>query len=129
MSRDDSTQAAALVETPTKSGGPTIEKIQNFAKLPVGWDSGAGVPASERLVDDALRLHRSAEARVLETNAFPGTNGSILLTFYAEGECLEITLNPKGDCDCTLEVDGTVVSDIEGLTLDEAESAIDDFGR
>jgi len=82
----------------------TIEKVDSFAKLQIGWHFGEGAPLTERLRKKAIEFLRYAEiSGIARANAFPGVAGQIQVTFYYEDSMLE--LNIEGDGTVTIAED------------------------
>ena len=85
----------------------TEEKIRSFAALPPGWHFGQGVPPPPERVDQALRLLAAGrEAGWPETDAFPGVDGEVRITFYREDGYLELTLERDGGVSVVREQNG-----------------------
>jgi hypothetical protein len=82
----------------------TIEKVDSFAKLQIGWHFGEGAPPTGRLRKKAIEFLRYAEiSGIARANAFPGVAGQIQVTFYHEDSMLE--LNIEGDGTVTIAED------------------------
>lgn len=68
-------------------------KIRSFANLPEGWDFGVGTHPSPKMIRKALEIERWGSFFHLKTNAFPGTDGEISITFYCKDESVDVTIN------------------------------------
>jgi len=96
---------------------PAESKIRSFADLPVGWRYGSGGPLSDNMIERALHWHDFIKAcGLVDTDAFAGANGEILLAADWREHYLE----------AILEIDGTVslaydVSDIQQRYLPHLE--------
>jgi hypothetical protein len=76
----------------------TLRKISSFQLLPIGWDYGRGVPASTSTAERARSIYNSfTQLGFVETDAFPGSDGEIMVTAYKDDYYLE----------CLVEIDGT----------------------
>lgn len=85
------------------SKDPIEQQIRSFGRLRRGWDFGAGVPASERVVECAVRLYEVGSELGLETEVFPGTEGEIAIAFYRGELTLEVIVNRDGTTDFHVE--------------------------
>src|SRR5580704_1477234 len=79
-------------------GGPlsrTKDKIRSFRNLPQGWNYGRGGPAAEQTVQIAQDyLWMFMTLGFVETDAFPGVDGEIMVTAYLGRHCVEVTVEP-----------------------------------
>ena len=90
------------------------EKIMGFAALPVGWEHGVGVPATDQVVHTALRILDTGRTLGLKADAFAGVDGSIAVVFYQQSFSLETTVYADNALDISLE---------DGIGLDFDETA------
>lgn len=111
---------------------PTIEetedKIRGFVMLPDGWHYGEGRAPSKMVIYQALLL--CTEARSIgfdESNAFPGIEGEIMITFYLGTTYLELSLENNGTITFVHEEDTKEIKYEEGLSFDEVVSRLEDF--
>lgn len=71
----------------------TEQKILDFKTLGRGWCYGTGELFNDCTIDKAVKLNREIlDNGFLETNAFPGTNGEIMITLYHNDDYLEFTI-------------------------------------
>lgn len=82
---------------------PTNEKINHFLELKSGWHFGEGITPTETIAGKAKEFNLLGRRFGLRTDAFPGIDGSIAVTFYAGEHCLEVTINPDGSIDLSHE--------------------------
>ena len=79
------------------AGEQTASKIRSFRNLPRGWHYGQGIAISRDIVEKALSIHSfMLTLGFADTNTFPGVGGEILLTFYYNNHCIEVTIEPNG---------------------------------
>ena len=108
----------------------TTKKTRAFRRLKVGWHYGEGYSFDENVLRKAVKLHEHALLLgFYETDAFPGIDGSVILTFYDGPECLEFTLTPSGNMQYRREIDDIEVYDEESITLPRAEDILRTFRR
>ena len=74
----------------------TKAKILRFADLPDGWHFGQGKAASWGTVGSALSVLGLGDVLGLPSDAFPGADGEIAVSFYGEGEVFEVVVGPHG---------------------------------
>ena len=90
---------------------PTLKKVQAFLRLQPGWHYGRGMAFTPELIREALQFHvYTTSLGFYETDAFPGLDGSIMLTVYEGPDYIEFTLNPCGGMDYRRETDDVEVS-------------------
>jgi|AMWB02.1.fsa_nt_gi hypothetical protein len=82
----------------------TGAKIDQFLELHAGWHFGEGVPPKKELVEKAKVFNSHGKRLGLRTDAFPGIDGGIIITFYALDHCVELRLNGDGSIDLSHEV-------------------------
>lgn len=96
-------------------------KIQEFSTYTKGWDFGEGDSFSSRTIMRAFILNRCLLAfRTSETDAFPGSDGKIVVTAYADSWCWEFTVQENGTIGYIVEEDDNIVEEHEGLLFKEA---------
>lgn len=102
----------------------TIQKVNEFQQLPIGWHFGEGVPPPPERVRQAVNFLLFASVLGLErSNAFPGIRGQVEITFYKADRVLEITL--ESDDSITIAED----SDNNQIALEENRSRLDVFRK
>jgi hypothetical protein len=85
----------------------TAEKISSFANLPRGWHYGKGVPADPDTVRIATEyLLTFTELRFVETDAFPGADGEIMVSACRGKHCVEVTAEPDRSFVVSHQFDG-----------------------
>jgi hypothetical protein len=86
----------------------TDAKIRSFARLPPGWHYGAGKAALQETIDLAREyLLLFAQLGFVETDAFPGVDGEIMVSAYRGGHCVEVTLELDSTFTLTHQFDGS----------------------
>ncbi len=75
----------------------TINKINGFADLPIGWKFGKGksIDGAKRILAKNF-LEYGADNDIERFNAFAGEDGELLVSFYFEDNVLDITLENDG---------------------------------
>lgn len=103
-----------------RSMGATERKLLSFGQLASGWHYGIGGPIAEARIKQALRLHSlAASLGFTKSNAFPGAQGEILLTFYRGPHDIEIEIAANDAMSFIHEEDGNELDCGEQLTLRE----------
>jgi hypothetical protein len=109
---------------------PTAKKLRAFSGLPLGWHYGQGMTFLPDLLERAQGLHAHITSLGLyETDAFPGIDGSVLLTVYEGADRLELTLNPNGNIDYRREKNDIEILGRENLQLAEVQDILREFRR
>jgi len=108
----------------------TIKKISSFAELPIGWHFGEGVSSFPENIEEATKLLRFAGfLGVTRTNAFPGINGQVQVTFYHKDLMLELTLESDGFVTIAEDESDTQVVFREGAPKIEAYAKLIEFSQ
>ena len=106
----------------------TAKKIQDFQKLAKGWNFGEGQPFSEKIIKEAKALNKEMiENCFLETGAFPGNDGEIMVTLYYSDYYLEFTIEPNLTITFAKENKKETLEYKEDLTFDKALKLINNF--
>jgi hypothetical protein len=109
---------------------PTTKKIQGFAKKEKGWRWGEGVSFEPSILNAAIALNLEAiRFGFFETDAFPGTDGSIMVTVYYGDQYLEFAVERDGQITFYHEQKNEEVSCEEGLSLKMARAKIGEFSK
>ena len=88
----------------------TIELLDEFNKLPKGWNFGAGRPSAPLAAMQArTALYFAYQLGLEEVEAFPGTDGQVQLNFYKGEADLELMFEINGSIAITLEREGEYV--------------------
>ncbi|MEE9365455.1 MAG: hypothetical protein V3W44_02110 [Dehalococcoidales bacterium] len=107
----------------------TERKLRGLEELESGWHYGEGVPLGDSILDDAISLNREAtNLGFSETDAFPGTDGEVMLTIYFDDHYLEFTLEPNGNVTFHQEKGDEEIAYQEGLSLQDAKAKIAENG-
>jgi hypothetical protein len=73
----------------------TEDKINSFANLRAGWDYGAGGPIPMHTRDLAIAWNRVLQSQgLVETDAFPGADGEIVVAAGIGEHYLEVIVEP-----------------------------------
>jgi hypothetical protein len=108
----------------------TIRKIRSFLRFPPGWNYGEGNAFDEHIINSAIELHKIILSLAFnETDAFPGTDGSIIVTVYHGDYCLEFTIKANGNIYYVLELNDAAIHQEENLTLPQAKDILRQFRR
>ncbi len=103
----------------------TMKKILKFSQYTEGWDYGRGKPFSKKTIKQALVLDRLLRAAgILQTDAFPGSDGDIMVTGYRDSWCWEFTLESDNTVTFITEKNGRIVEEREGISFSGALWAI-----
>lgn len=103
-----------------------------FKSFEAGWSYGEGVPFKEEIITLATELNKRMNlAGFLETNAFPGTDGSIMVTLYADidnkKECLEFTIHEDKKITFVREEGNLEIKYADNLTFKDAVKEVFQF--
>jgi len=72
----------------------SIEKLDSFRNLPDGWNYGSGRAILDHVHELAVSFLEYFEAESVETDVFPGTEGSVCITTYGHHDIeLEIEID------------------------------------
>lgn len=94
----------------------TKEKIESFKTLEKGWHFREGVPANPETAGAALfLLHFAGNKGFDHFNAFPGIDGSVMLSIYKNGYEFECSFNKENSATVYIER----YEDSEGVLLPE----------
>ena len=108
----------------------TERKINYFATFEPGWYYGEGRAFDPLVVEDALALNKAAiRSSFFETDAFPGTDGALVVTVYFGEYNLEFTIRRDRTVIFCQELGDQELKYEEGLTLQEAEARIVEFRK
>lgn len=108
----------------------TIKKINEFADLPQGWHFGEGVSPSKETRERAKKLLHAASWHGLErSNAFPGVNGQLQVTFYNADRMLELTIENDNSATIAIDKGSTQLAFREGASKAEAYAALEEFSQ
>ncbi|HET6402842.1 MAG TPA: hypothetical protein VFH95_15765 [Candidatus Kapabacteria bacterium] len=117
------------VRTPLFSNNSIQKKISSFAELKKGWHFGEGVGPTNKIIRDALALHREILMRGFsKTGAFPGVGGEIRLTIYdyngENNEYHEFTFESNGTLTYVHEAEGKEDVELPDLDLDNVRKIL-----
>lgn len=103
--------------------GNINDKIASFRELNNGWDYGLGVPTTKETVNIAQSIAQIGKAKNFGIDAFPATDGGIVLNLYIEEDFIYVTINPNASLDLRHEKgigeDYDIIEDIENISLEE----------
>jgi hypothetical protein len=95
-------------------GNQIAKKIRSFSNLRAGWHYGQGGPILEDRINKAIKIHALLKyIGFLETDAFPGVDGEILLTCYFGNHYIEILVDTAGEISIYHEKDSDVVEELK----------------
>lgn len=125
------TDQISYVHFPVSPDRPhvTESKIRGFEELGRDWYYGAEVPFDEAVIHRAIQLNQFAvNLGLFETDAFPGTEGEIIVTVYWRDEYLEFVLMPDDSLSITRESGDNEIYSLEGVDDNEARRRLSEFG-
>ncbi len=104
------------------------KKIDGFAALPVGWHFGDGIGAVAAAMQSAHAVNSLlADYGARNIEAFPCTDGGILIHGYGSRDILEIQCDPDGGVHLSHEREGDFVEDREAVSIGGVESYLGDL--
>lgn len=112
---------------------PTINetrgKLIGFAFLPNGWHFNEGVPAKEQTLRTALILLGDLEkAGFTRTDAYPGADGSVMVSAYESSDSYDFSIRPSGAITVTHDRGDEELFYQEKMTEEEVREKIKEFG-
>jgi|SRR5215831_20275990 len=108
----------------------TIRKIRNFLCFTPGWNYGEGNIFDIYTINRAVELHKIILSLAFnETDAFPSTDGSVVVTVYHDNYCLEFTIKTDSNIYYRLELNDESIYQEENLTLSQAKDILKQFRR
>lgn len=111
-----------------KNSVETANKLQNFLALKKGWNFGEGEVFEIEIINLATALHEEFLLRnFIETDAFPGSNGEVMLTIYHEEHYLEFILELDRTITLLYEVNDQEVFSKEKLSISTTITWLDKF--
>ena len=88
-------QSQGIVTLTINTSSEIERKISSFAALARGWDYGRGGPISQDVLDCAFEWNRFFRKRgFLETDAFPGGDGEVVIAAGCGVHDIEIIIEP-----------------------------------
>lgn len=100
-------------------------KILEFRDLNNGWAYGNGVKFSDSVIKDAIKIHNLiADYGFLETGAFPGENGEILITVYADELYCEVFVYENNIYDFIIEMHDEEIVSKENIDFNNLTSEL-----
>lgn len=88
----------------------TIELLESFRELPIGWNFGSGKPSATVAFEQSkVALSLAYSLGLNEMEAFPGNDGEIQLNVYKDDANLELMFEIDGTIDVTFEEGDTYV--------------------
>lgn len=120
---DNSTEFAIYPFDAMKSS--TARKIDEFTKLPKGWNFGSGIPARKDIAELAKELLTFGVTEGFAWHdAFPGINGQIILTMYVRNHCLEFEVGSSGKISVVWEEGDNDRGEWDSLSLAQVKDKI-----
>lgn len=108
----------------------TEAKIESFSQYADGWCYGEGLSFSDEVRQAAIELNNTALlVGLLNTDAFPGPDGEILVSIYHNNINIDIYIFPNLVATFVKEENNTEVEREEEISLDEAEAKIIEFAE
>lgn len=129
MTNENSSDFKPLTQDPDEASY-TIRKISGFKGLEDGWCYGEGESFKDNIIEEANRLNRMMyDLGFIRTNAFPCTNGGIMVTLYHGDDCLEFTIEPDETITFVHEAGTEELSGRVNLSLDDAKGILWNFKK
>ena len=108
----------------------TENKIKGFRELPRAWNFGKGHSPEDWTVETAIVLNSKARTLgFMETDAFPGTDGEIMVTIYFHNHYLEFTIEPTRKITFYRERNKIEISYQEEVSVEDAKAKLMEFGN
>jgi hypothetical protein len=108
----------------------TERKIRSFAQLPQGWHYGAGGPIAGEIIHIACQyLWHLMMLGFVETDAFPGVDGEVMVTAYRGKHCIELTVELDRSFAVAHQFDGEDRFHEVGLSGVQACAALEHIAR
>ena len=103
----------------------TERKISSFAALPRGWDYGSGGPIAQSTLETAFEWNSFLRGRgFLETDAFPGGAGEVVIAAGYGDHYLEIIVEPDGKISVAYDRNGKQELYLPNMAYAEAKWTI-----
>lgn len=107
-----------------------VRKIETFSRLGEGWSFGDGLRFEDSVINTAKSLVLHARKHgFLESDAFPGMQGDVLIRIYQGLHCLEFTVRNERCIDYVHEVEDAEIESEDDLTLDASTSKIQELRK
>lgn len=112
---------------------PTINetrgKLIGFAFLPNGWHFNEGIPAKEHTLRTALTLlGELEEVGFTRTDAYPGGDGSVMISAYELPDSYDFSIRPSGAITVTHDRGDEELFYQEKMKEEEVREKIKEFG-
>lgn len=109
----------------------TEEKIKSFAELPSDWFYGVETPGyTPEVINSLICINKEAIRKgFYETDAFPGTNGELMITVCHDTHYLEFIVEADVSISYYHEVENTVIDTQEDMTIDQALIHLDELRK
>jgi len=109
---------------------PTETRIRSFSALGAGWHYGEGSGFALDVQNAALSMNALAvELGLIETDAFPGIDGGILLTICHGDHYIEFRVETDCRVSFCRELNDQEIEDRAQLSLDEAKQVLRNFRK
>ena len=107
----------------------TAKKIKSFGLLPVGWHYGEGGPLSDVVINKAQEIdHLYRQLGLTVTDAFPGTDGALMITAYLGDQCIETIISADLRYSVMHEHDQTEILVEDNISESDAKRKIKKIG-
>lgn len=116
-----------ILFSPTKET-ITERKIKQFANYHDGWSFGRGLKFTNKVIEKSIEVFKMFHSYgFIETNAFPGENGEIMITAYKNNYCCEVVAYQDGSYDFIIEKDDEEVKCVDKANADLIKQNIKEF--
>ena len=106
----------------------TEKKIKRFSNYDDGWSYGRGLKFTSEVIEQSINTVKMFQLYgFIETNAFPGEGGEIMITAYKNDYCCEIIAYQDDRYDFIIEKDGDEIKRFEKIDAEMVRKNIKEF--
>ena len=107
---------------------PTIKKIKGFKKLKDGWNFGSGKAFNYYIIQYTINFHNNCLKQfAFETDAFPGEDGDIMVSFYYKDHILDFWIKNKDDIEFTHKCNDQKIENMKSINYNKTLKIIEQF--
>jgi hypothetical protein len=123
-------RTAPIFQSARNVADPTSRKLDEFESYPTGWAYGQGLSFEASVMNAARTLLIAGQSiGLFSADVFPGLEGEIRVTFYAERDYWEFTVLASGEIEYLHEQDNEPVDERPALSLEHALEEIETQGH
>lgn len=106
----------------------TESKIKSFSRMGSGWCHGRGVPFSDDVIADAIKINdRINSLGFYETDAFPGESGEVMVTIYRDNYYCEVIVYENEIYDFVVDLDDQEIEREENVNFETLAQLLKKF--